>query len=234
MSKKPTLYVVTDIETTIKKRMAFDIAWQTIDKTGKIYAKGSFVIREAFKVDVPFFKEKLGHYFDDAWNHLIQPASIFEVREEYNDQITNFKNAGHRVVGCAYNAAFDFKYMPETIQTISDNPAERWMNQPFEMMDIWDYWGNSVPLHYQAETSASGKYYSTSAESAYRWEFCEKNFVERHMAWHDCEIESAILLKALARKQVKPIVNHPKKFAGAVWKKINTRLGVTGKEMLAA
>jgi hypothetical protein len=234
MTKKPTLFVVTDIETTMKKRVAFDIAWRTVDRRGKEYASGSYVIREAFRHDVPFFAEKLGHYFDDAFQHLITPASVVEVRNEYNRQIADFQDQGHRVIACAYNAAFDFKYLPHTFNAIMGTQGIGWMQRPVELMDIWDYWGRSVPRGYKATPSASGRYYSTSAESAYRWEFCQEDFEERHIAWHDCLIESDILCKALARRKAMPVVKSPKEFAGAVWQKINTRLGVDGKVALAA
>lgn len=234
MPFKPTLFVVTDIETTLKHRIAFDIAWRIVDKSGREYNSGSFVVRESFRLDVPFFKEKLGHYFDDAYSHLIKPASIFEVREEYNGQIAALQAAGHRVIACAYNAAFDFKYLPETIQKISGDSSIRWMQNKIELMDIWDFWGSSVPLNYSATPTASGKYISTSAESAYRWEFNEADFVERHIAWHDCLIESDILLKAIRRKKPMPIVSRPSELAGAVWKKINTRIGIDGKSDLIA
>lgn len=235
MPFKPTLFVVTDIETTMRKRIAFDIAWRTVDRQGREYGKGSYVIREAFKHDVPFFAEKLGHYFDDAYAHLIEPASIVTVRNEYNRQIADFQKAGHRVIACAYNAAFDFKYLPDTFNTLMGTQGIGWMQRPVELLDIWDYWGESVPRHYTATPSASGKYYSTSAESAYRWEFCQADFEERHIAWHDCLIESDILCKAAQRRKKMPVVKRPRDFAGAVWKKINTRLGVDGKaELLAA
>lgn len=234
MPFKPTLFVTTDIETTLKHRIAFDVAWKIHDKRGNEYGRGSYVIREAFQYDVPFFKEKLGHYFDDTYAHLVQPASVFEVREEYNGQIAALQNAGHRVIACAYNAAFDFKYLPETIQKISDNPNERWMQRKVELLDIWDYWGESVPMHYNAQPSASGKWYSTSAESAYKFEFMQPEFVERHIAWSDVQIESDILCRAASRKKKMPVVNNPKEFTGAVWRKINTRLGVDGQIMLAA
>lgn len=234
MPKLPTLFMVTDIETTLKKRVAFDIAWRTVDRKGRVYGEGSYVIREAFKLDVPFFAEKLGHYFDDAYAHKIEPASILEVREEYNRQIADAQNKGHRIIPCAYNAAFDFKYMPETLKMLTNNSDARWLDAPVELMDIWDYWGASVPKNYKALPSASGKYYSTSAESAYRFEFMQEDFVERHIAWHDCVIESGILQKALARKKQLPVVKSPADFAGAIWKRINTRLGVDGKTALAA
>ncbi len=232
MPFKQTLFVVTDIETTMKKRIAFDIAWRIIDKRGREYGSGSYVIREAFSHDVPFFKEKLGHYFDDAYSQLIKPANILDVRAEYNRQIAELQAAGHRVIVCAYNAAFDFQYLPATVQQLSGNPNERWMQGKVELMDIWDFWGSSVPRNYTATPSASGKYYSTSAESAYRWEFNQSDFVERHIAWHDCLIESDILCKALSRRKAMPVVKSPKDFAGAVWKKINTRLQIDGKTLL--
>lgn len=233
MPNKPTVFVVTDIETTLKKRIAFDVAWQTIDRSGRIYGKGSYVIREAFRVDVPFFAEKLGHYFDDAYSHLIRPASIVEVRDKYNKQVKDLQESGHRVILCAYNAAFDFKYLPETFQSLTGDSLP-WMKTKTEILDIWDYWGESVPRHYaqMAPASASGKYISTSAESAYKFEFLKPDFIERHIAWSDVQIESDILLKALSRKKKLPAVKSPKEFTGSVWKKINTRLGIDGKEIL--
>lgn len=234
MPIKPTLFVVTDIETTMRKRIAFDIGWRIIDKSGREYNKGSFVIREAFRHDVPFYADKLGHYFDDAYSQLIRPASIFEVRNEYNRQIAELKQSGHRVIACAYNAAFDFKYLPHTFDTIAGTHGARWMMQPVEIMDIWDFWGSSVPLDYTAELTASGKYISTSAESAYRWEMKQADFQERHIAWHDCLIESDILLKALKRKKPMPIVSRPSELAGSVWRKINSRLGIDGRNHLVA
>ena len=234
MTKKPTLFVVFDIETTLKHRIAFDVAWKTIDRRGRVYGRGSYIIREAFQHDVPFFKEKLGLYFDDAYEHRVSPASITEIRDDFAGQIAALQEQGHRVILAAYNAAFDTKYLPETLQKLTNNPEARWLDTKVELLDIWDYWGQSVPRHYSATPSASGRYYSTSAESAYRFEFMQPDFEEYHRAWHDVEIEADILLRALSRKKKMPAVASPKQFAGAVWQKINTRLGVDGKVPLAA
>ena len=234
MPIKPTLFVVTDIETTMRKRIAFDIGWRIIDKSGREYNKGSFVIREAFRHDVPFYADKLGHYFDDAYSQLIRPATIVEVRNEYNRQIAELQAAGHRVIACAYNAAFDFKYLPHTFNVLMGTSDIRWMAQRVEIMDIWDFWGSNVPLDYTAQPTASGKYVSTSAESAYRWEMKQADFEERHIAWHDCLIESDILLKAIRRKKPMPVVSRPSELAGSVWRKINSRLGIDGKSELVA
>jgi hypothetical protein len=234
MTKKPTLFVVFDIETTLKHRVAFDVAWKTIDRRGRVYGRGSYIVREAFQHDVPFFKEKLGLYFDDAYLRRVTPASITEIRNDFAGQVAGLQQQGHRVILAAYNAAFDSKYLPETLQKLTNNPDARWLDTKVELLDIWDFWGRSVPLNYKATPSASGRFYSTSAESAYRFEFMQDDFEEYHRAWHDVEIEAEILLKALARKKAMPVVKSPKQFAGAVWQKINTRLGVDGKVALAA
>ncbi len=234
MPFKPTLFITTDIETTMKRRIAFDIAWKVHDRKNREYARGSYVIREAFKHDVPFFAEKLGHYFDDAYSQLIKPANILDVKSEFNRQVTYFQNAGHRVIACAYNSAFDFKYLPETVSILTNGQVTKWMDTKIDLMDIWDFWGSSVPLNYTAQPTASGKYISTSAESAYRWEFNKKEFIERHIAWSDVEIESEILCRALSRKKKMPIVSRPSELAGAIWKKINTRIGIDGKKNLIA
>ena len=234
MAMKPTLWVVTDIETTLKKRIAFDIAWKIIDRKGREYGRGSYVVRESFKHDVPFFAAKLGHYFDDAYAKLIQPAGILDVRREYNRQISDLQGAGHRIICAAYNSAFDFKYLPETVAILTGGAVTRWLTNRVELLDIWDYWGESVPIHYGtvAAASQSGKYVSTSAESAYRYEYANADFEERHIAWSDVEIESDILVKALSRKKKLPVVKSPVELAGAVWKKINTRIGIDGKALL--
>jgi hypothetical protein len=229
---QPTVFMVTDIETTLKHRVAFDVAWQGIDRHGRIYGSGSYVIREAFYHDVPFFKEKLGHYFEDAYSHLIRPASILDVRAAYNNQVRDLQKRGHRVILAAYNSAFDFKHLPETLKVLTNNPDARWLDVPAELMDIWHYWGDSVPKHYKADITESGKFYSTSAESAYRFEFNQPDFSERHIAWHDVLIESDILLKALKRKKRMHIVKSPKELIGGLYKRINARLGIDGKSIL--
>lgn len=232
MPLKSTLFVVTDIETTKKKRIAFDIAWKIIDKKGKEFNRGSYVIREAFRHDVPWFAEKLGHYFDDTFAGLIKPAGILDVRAIYNQQIRDLQSQGHRVIPCAYNAAFDFKYLPETLAILTDNQVIRWLDIKVELLDIWDYWGRSVPKGFKSAITPSGKFYSTSAESAYQWEFVQPDFEERHIAWHDCEIEADILVKALSRKKTLTVVKSPMDFVGGVYRTINARLGVNGKDFL--
>ena len=235
MPVKPTLFIVTDIETTINKRMAFDIAWRIIDRKNRLYDSGSYIVPEAFQVDVPFYREKFGEYFDDIYHHRIHPASIIDVRAKYNAHIKKWRDQNHRLIGCAYNAQFDFSELPKTLRALTGDSRARWLDAPLDLLDIWDYWGESVPKDYVRVTSPSksGKFLLTSAESAYQYEMRQPDFVEAHRAWHDCEIEAEILIKALKRKKKLPVKKSPLLFSGAVWHKINKRLGINGDKQLA-
>ena len=234
-----TIFGVVDIETTYKKRIAFDIAWLFTDRhgnqedsEGNKYGSGSYVIRKAFEMDVPFFAEKLGHYFDDAYAHLIKPADIWDVRQEFNEQICALQDKGYRVILCAYNARFDFTYLPKTYLELTEGEGKTFLGQRIPLLDIWNFWGESVPKHYIAPLTNSEKFLSTSAESAYKFEFGKPDFVERHIAFSDCLIEKDILVRALSRKKKLPLVYRVDDFEGSVYKKINLRLGINGKEIL--
>jgi len=212
---KQNLYVVTDIETTLKYRVAFDIAWQIINKHGEIFDKGSYVVKEAFNMDVPYFKEKLGEYFSDTYSHLIKPMSMGDVKQEFNEQVSKYLNKGHKVIFCAYNAAFDTKYLRETSQRIL---KQNFMNVKVPILDIWDFWCQSAPKGYNYATPKGNP--KTSAEAVYRYEMNRKHFVERHIAWDDVEIESDILTKVLARKKKIPMVNKPSELNSQPWRRL--------------
>jgi len=231
MTVKPTIYVVTDIETTVKHKVAFDVAWKSIDRNGKEYNRGSYVITDAFKLDVPYFKEKLGFYFDDTYAHLITPKCFASVRTIYNQQVKALQELGHKVIFCAYNASFDATHLGITSERLL---GKKFLYEQMPMLDIWHYWANSCPLHYTAKLTASKKFYSTTAEDVYRFEAQVHDFIEKHIAWHDVEAESEILLNVLRRKKKMPLVYHPKNFKGSIYRVANNRLGITGKEKIAA
>ena len=215
MPDKPTLFVVTDIETTLRHRIAFDVAWRTIDRRGRLYDKGSYLIRETFALDIPYFKHKIGDYMVDAYNHDVQPTSMARIRDHYNDKILEFKNAGHRVIFAAYNAGFDARYLGETCRRFLD---ASFLGVPIWLVDIWDSWCQSAPLAYNYATEKGNP--KTSAEVVFRYEMNQPDFVERHIAWSDVTIEEQILLKVLARKKQLPIVSSPSDFNGQPWRRL--------------
>ena len=223
MAEKPTVFVVTDIETTLKHRIAFDVAWEAIDRRGNKYGKGSYVVNEAFFHDVPFFHQKLGWYFGDTYNRDIKPMPMASIKRKYNRLIKDLKGDGHRVIFAAYNAGFDAKYLGETSQKLL---GENFLDVPVEIMCIWHYWALSCPLDYTADLTASGKFYSTTAESVFRYEAQQTDFEERHIAFSDVIAEQEILLKVLKRKKPMPVYSSPAQLPGGIYRVANQRLGM--------
>jgi hypothetical protein len=223
---KPTVYVVLDIETTFREQLAFDVAWSTIDRNGKEYGNGSYLISEVIKKDVPFYKDKWPQYTEDLAFGKIELISIRELKKVFNAHINQLADSGHKVVLCAYNARFDFTHLPKTYNLFTEDQETDFIEREFDIMCIWDLWGQSVPKSYDAGYTASGKFLSTSAESAYRWEMQQFDFEEMHIAWHDVEIEKEILLCALKRKKRRPIVQNKDNLRSDVWRQINIRCNV--------
>lgn len=215
MPYKPTIFIVTDIETTYKHRIAFDVAWKAIDRRGNEYCKGSYLITEAFTLDVPYFKEKLGWYFQDTFKHEIKPLPLLEIRNIYNKQLSDLVDAGHRVIFCAYNARFDAQYLGETSWKLLGRP---FLDIAIEVMDIWGYWCNSAPRNYNLKTEKGNP--RTSAEFVYRFEEQAPEFKERHIAFSDVKIECSLLLKTLARKKKLPVFKHWKNIPGQPWRQL--------------
>ena len=114
---------------------------------------------------------------------------------------------------------FRFHMVAAYLHVITGDDQARFLDRPFDLLDIWAYWGQSVPLTYTAPKTASGKFLSTSAESAFRFENQQPDFVERHIAWHDVQIEKQILLRALV------VARHSTRFA--IRPILGVRYGVT-------
>jgi len=217
MSKpKPTIFAVTDVETCIpkgagNKGLVFDVAWKLIDRKGREYGKGSYLAKDVVSAYTPYFKEKVGRYFEFAYNGYIEPKTFRCIAAEYNRQIQTLTSQGHKVVFCAYNARFDCDALGFTSQIMN---RKQFLVEPLPILCIWEFWARSCPTLYRAELTASGKFVKTTAEAVYRWEFNEPKFIEAHIAWQDVEIEAEILLKVLNRKKKMPIVAKPKDLAG--------------------
>lgn len=220
---KPTIFLVTDVETTMKTRMVFDVAWHAIDRTGLIYDSGSYLSMDSVNLDAPWFKEKVGRYYKDVFERHIEPVKFPVIRFKFNRAARKLREKGHRVIFCAYNAGFDCRELGKTCQLL--------MNKQFldpgsvdGLLDIWHFWAESCPLAYRARMTETGKNFSTTAESVYRYEFNDPGFLESHIGYKDVNIEAQILLKVLARKQTMPVVKSPAEFEARPWFIANERV----------
>lgn len=124
--RKPQLFMVLDTETctlpfadeicltpkqkqkiAIAKPLVYDIAWQIVDRQGRVYARHSFLVTETFSVpsvfDTAYYKAKRPLYLEKLRNKeitLMDWNSIMEIF--YSDlQVADY-------VG-AFNSMFDYK-----------------------------------------------------------------------------------------------------------------------------
>jgi len=223
---KPTLFIVTDVETCIpkgagNKGLVFDVAWKIVDRKGREYGHGSYLAKDVISAYTPWFKEKVGRYFEMAYNRYIEPKTFRGIAKEYNRQVKKLQDQGYKIIFCAYNAGFDCGALGFTSQIMN---KRAFLLKPLPILCIWEYWARSCPTQYRAELTASGKFVKTSAEAVFRYEFTQPRFIEAHIGWQDVDIEADILLKVLARKKKMPLVRNPKDLPGHVYRIANKRL----------
>jgi hypothetical protein len=239
LDTRKKIYVVTDIETTHNFRpnatdqakmagmpeslqLAFDVAWKAVDKKGKVYCEGSYVATDIFNYAIPFFRQKLGLYFEDAYNHNLAPRTYSQIRDLFNADMADLDAQGFNVILCAYNAVFDFSHLQQTSEMILNG---NFLDTPRPILDIWHTWGMSVPVSF-AKTAArtkSGMYFATTAEAAYAFEIGNSEFIERHVAYDDVNIETEVLLKALKRSNSSQqvLAMSPQELPAMPWRDIN-------------
>ena len=226
----------------IAKPLIYDLGWQLIDSTGKVYRKKSYLITEVFSVP---------YIFNTAYYASKRPIYLEKLRKKETvlaswetataDMIADMEYA--ESVG-AYNSMFDYKkaikFTEEYMKALYSEGYAEWeqdqkrridyiVNNPnrandrdfdpdhFEFRgktyDLFDLWGlscenlldNDEYRQFAKDNqmlSASGKYYSTTAEATYRFITNNAEFDESHTALEDTEIESEILAHIF--RKVKP------------------------------
>jgi hypothetical protein len=233
MARK-TLYFLVDTETTEKNGMVFDMAFDLFDRTGRTYEYGSYLFKDVLMIEEPFFKEKIGQYWNLAFKQRVKPVSVRTARYVFNHIVGKYLRQGFKVVICAYNAAFDLSHLSLTCENLLN---VKWMtpeSKGVQFLDLWHGWVAGCPVEYgytadfvhgaKAGTinPKTKKPFSwnikTSAESVYKYIADNQHFEEKHIAHSDIIIEKVILLDILRRKKKLHIVDHPSKFVSMPWK----------------
>lgn len=221
---KPTVFFVIDTETCRFGGMVFDIGWKAIDRKGREYSRGSYICADVLEKDEPYYRKKIAAYWFKA-NKTITPANFADVWAIFNQEVSRIQNKGHRVVVCAYNAAFDQRVLDQTTQTLV-RPMSRFVSSTrVDWLDIWLFWAMSCPKS-AAEflpRIKSGRA-STTAESVTRYEI-DPNYDHLHEGFADAEGEAELLRVVLGRKKKIPFNE-----LGARCSRIaNERMGLIGE-----
>lgn len=211
MTIKKNAYVVLDTETSGFSKLVFDLGWITRDRKGNVIDSASYLMLDVIATEKPYFMNKVKGYTSKARkSEKFKLTNFATVRRLFNKHIESLLDSNYRVIVCAYNARFDCDALAKTTKRMTKEKT--FLTHTVELMDIWGNWVNSSPKSYSAPLTNSKKWFSSSAENVFRFEYQEPNFIEQHTALEDCKVETKILDKVLARKKKLKIVKSPRDF----------------------
>jgi len=211
MTIKKNAYVVLDTETSGFSKLVFDLGWITRDRKGNVIDSASYLMLDVIATEKPYFMNKVKGYTSKARkSDKFKLTNFATVRRLFNKHIESLLYSNYRVIVCAYNARFDCDALATTTKRMTKEKT--FLTHKVELMDIWGNWVNSSPKSYSAPLTNSKKWFSSSAENVFRFEYQEPNFIEQHTALEDCKVETKILDKVLARKKKLKIVKSPRDF----------------------
>lgn len=229
---------------SIAKPLIYDLGWQVVDRTGRVYAKKNYLISEIFSVpsvfDTAYYKDKRPIYLEKLDKGEILLTDWRTAVRELVEDMDAVEGVG------AYNAMFDFKKaIPFTelyINELYSPDFHKWLdfqnsrcdgiaqgglkppaNSEFDpeifrfrgkAYPLFDLWGLSckhiLNTNEYKDTclengwaTASGKYFSTTAENAFRFFTGQNEFDEAHTALDDAEIESLLFAEIAKRTKNK-------------------------------
>lgn len=195
-------HLIIDTETTgLDKPFCYDIGYMIIEDDGTVILRKHYIIEQIWHnlalFESAYYKEKRPLYIQLMRQHKATMDKYgYVMRNLYRDIKQN-----NVIDVYAYNSNFDDK-------VISFNCDWFKCNNPLESLPVYDIWGYaSRYITYTDEYKAfceknefftdTGNY-KASAEIVYRYISSNNDFVEAHMGLYDVEIETQILLHAIA------------------------------------
>lgn len=221
---RKNFYLVLDVETanTTEQALVYDIGFAVIDRLGIIQEKHSYIVSEIFfdeknvmnnaeLMASAYYSKKLPQYYEGMRNGTRIVSTLSKIRWHIMDIIDKYKI----VSVCAYNSAFDISALNTTLRYITKSQFRYffpysttiWCIQHMACQVICDT--NEYRAFCTNNKCLTDKgYYSTSAETV--WKYLTKNidFEESHTGLEDVEIECEIMAKCLAsNKKIKKGIN---------------------------
>lgn len=217
-------FMVLDTE-TFSNYKVFDIGYSVIDRNGRIYESGSYIVDDMFTDD-----DLLSEFVHDSFSAKnrdvylsayitgsdeFKIASFEDIRDEVNEVLNRYN-----ATLCAYNVAFDLRALDKTTKLLLNEP--KFLMKPIEILDIWaaalsclcptiSYVQFATEHGFLTKTGKP----RTAAEPVYCFLIDEPDFEELHMGYADVLIECNILIacfkthKKLDKKPVGCVQHNP-------------------------
>lgn len=239
--KRKKYFLVLDVETagTLNQKLTYDVGFAVVDKTGKIYAERSYIIKEIFEqkhlMNTAYYAEKVPSYLKEINEGKHQVVSFWKMREELFRLMTEYNTQTF----CAYNLNFDMNALKNTTNYLlndchSVNGNYKFLTPQFKNLKLLCIWSLACETLFHQKSFAkfavkNGFYseagnYRTSAEVAYAYMTNEPTYKEEHKGLEDVYIEAQILARCLRQKKkfVSGIIPMPYRLVTKVHGKVSS------------
>lgn len=212
IDRRKKYYLVLDVETAniLDYPLAYDIGFIVGDRYGNIYERFSFSVREMFMyygdlLETAYYAEKLPSYQVDIDNGTRKMESLYNIRKTLLDVMAKYKI--HSIY--AYNCGFDRRALNNTQRYLTKSKYRWFFPYGIKFYCIWNMACSTVLQHKTFKQlaikrkwlSPSGKFYSTSAETVYKYVAGSFEFEEEHKGLEDVLIEYEIMLRCMNQKK---------------------------------
>lgn len=206
-------YIVLDTETapvvvrdyvSPSDSAVYDFGFIVYNGKGEELTRRSFVISETFNdsalMNSAYYAAKLPKYYEGIGFAAGSEWQMVDCLTAYRTFRNVCREYNVRTIW-AYNVNFDVQALNATVRRLSNGFINFFMPYGVKVRDIWDYASCVTSSKGFIKFCDCNGYFTdkgnpkTSAEVVYRYLAGKSDFVERHTAVADCEIEGFILSK---------------------------------------
>ena len=200
------LYLIVDTETFggFDNPICYDIGMAVIDKTGKVYAKYSFVVHDTFigmaeEAATAYYADKFPQYHRDIREGKRKLLPFFAIRQVANQLLEKYQI----VDVVAHNAKFDCTSLNNTARLFG---YTSFFNSYVEWWDTLQMVADTIAQQKLYKEFCKANNYMTKnrtprpqmkAEVVYRYITNDNEFVESHTGLEDVLIEKEIFARCI-------------------------------------
>lgn len=219
IDKRRNYYILLDTETCNTRQidgkmdmrdvLVYDICWAVVDKLGRVYKTGAFLVDEIFNdeqtlMQTAYYAKKVPEYLEQIANGERVVKKWYEIRRQLVEDMEMFDTN----IIIAHNSRFDYNAL---------NSTSRWLSKSKYRTFVKAEWWDTMKM--AKDTIAKQKMYRVfceendyltktgrlklTAEILYRYLECNTTFVEEHKGLEDVMIEKEIFAKCV--RQHKPM-----------------------------
>lgn len=200
------LFLMVDTETFggFDAPICYDIGFAVVDKTGKVYAQYSFVVRDTFigmaeQAATAYYANKFPQYHEDIRNGKRKCLPFYLIRHIANTLLSKYGISN--VV--AHNAKFDCTSLNNTARLLG---YSSFFNTHVEWWDTLQMVADTIAQQKLYQEFCKNNGYMTKhkiprpqmkAEVVYRYISGNNNFIESHTGLEDVLIEKEIFARCI-------------------------------------